>query len=778
MKNFYFLLFSFLLIAMAFRAPEPKVRIFLIGDSTMADKPLEENPERGWGQLLPTYFTESVEIHNHAKNGRSTKSFRDEGLWEEVEKQLKPGDWVFIQFGHNDSKIEDPKRYAAPQTDYHKNLIRYIQEARAKGAKPLLLTPVMRRSFDENGNFKDTHGEYPDVVREVAAKENVPLIDVHKSTESLIVNHGVEGSKKLSLWFTKGYYEKLPEGKEDNTHFSDYGARQVAALVMDSIRSLKLDLVNYFKPSPFPEKYAYELPNILQPVFKKDTFNIINFGAIADGITKNTEFINKAINECNNSGGGVVIIPKGLWLTGPIVLKSNVNLHLQAGALLQFSDQREDYPLVESTFEGLAAYRNQAPISAKDAENIAITGKGIIDGAGGVWRPVKKSKLTDSQWKKLVASGGVLDAKGDIWYPSESAIKGSMTENPGVMTPGKTLQDNEAIKDFLRPNMITFTNCKQILLQDVIFQNSPAWCLHPLLSEHITLRNLIVKNPAYAQNGDGLDLESCKNVIVEGCHFDVGDDAICLKSGKNEFGRKRGIATENIIIRNNAVYAAHGGIVIGSEMSGGVRNVFASDCTFMGTDIGLRFKTTRGRGGIVENIYISDINMTNIPAEAILFDMYYNGKEAAEALKNLQADLKPVTEETPVFRKFYIRNITCKGAEHGIYIQGLPEMNVQDILIENAVFEVNQGFTCIEGDDIQLKNITFLSKDNQEVIKIINGKNITLDHIQYPDNIESFFNIIGQRSKNITIKNTKFKDNKKQIQLGEGLNSSILKLLK
>lgn len=772
MKKYRFAVWSLLLL-LAFRAPEPKVRIFLIGDSTMANKPLIDNPERGWGQLFPNYFDESVEIQNHAVNGRSTKSFRDLGHWDKVIEQLKPGDWLFIQFGHNDSKIEDPKRYAAPQTDYRQNLTRYIQEAKAKGAKPILLTPVMRRSFDEQGNFIDTHGEYPGVVKEVAIKENVPLIDLHQSTKKLIVNQGVEYSKELFLSFGKGYYGTLPEGKEDNTHFSDYGARQVAALVMDSIRSLNLDLVKHFKPSPFPEKYAYELPKILEPVFRKDTFNIMDFGAKSDGLTPNTESINKAITACNNAGGGIVIIPKGLWLTGPITLKSNVNLHLEQNALLQFSDQLADYPLVESTYEGVAAFRRQAPINAKDAINMGITGKGIIDGAGGAWRPVKKSKLTDAQWKNRVTSGGVLDPAGTTWYPSESALQGSTTQNPGVMTSGKTIKDSEAIKDFLRPNMLTLTNCKQILLEDITFQNSPAWCLHPLLSQDITLRNLTVKNPAYAQNGDGVDIESCKNVVVENCHFDVGDDAICLKSGKNEFGRKRGIPTENIIIRNNIVYAAHGGIVIGSEMSGGVRNIFASDCTFMGTDIGLRFKTTRGRGGIVEDIYISNIDMTNIPAEAILFDMYYNGKEAAEALKNPQAELKPVTEETPQFRNFYIHDVTCKNAETGIFIQGLPEMNVQHILIENAILQANQGFMCVEGENIQLKNVSFIPKD-KAVIHLINSKNITLDDIHYPKDTEVFLKVDGARSKGIEVKNTNIALAKKEVELGTGVSKNAL----
>lgn len=527
----------------------------------------------------------------------------------------------------------------------------------------------------------------------------------------------------------------------------------------------------------FPKNLDNLLPKISKPTFRKDTFDIVKFGAKSDGITKNTEFINNAIIACNKAGGGVVLIPKGLWLTGPIVLKSNINLYVEQGALLQFSDDLNDFSLIESTYEGLPAYRRQAPISANNAENIGITGKGIIDGAGAAWRPVKKSKLNESQWKNLVASGGVLDVKGDTWYPSASALKGASTENPGVMTPGKTMQDNEAIKDFLRPNMVTFTNCNKILLEGVTFQNSPAWCLHPLLSQNITLRNLIIKNPWYAQNGDGVDLESCKNVLVEGCNFDVGDDAICLKSGRNEYGRKRGVPTENVIIKNNIVYAAHGGIVIGSEMSGGVRNVFASHCTFMGTDIGLRFKTTHGRGGVVENIYITDMNMTNIPSEAILFDMYYNGKEAAEALKNPKAEMKPVTEETPVFRNFYIRNITCSGAQHGIYIQGLPEMNVQNILIENAILQANKGFTCIEGSNIQLKNVKLLSSD-KTLIHLQNSKNVTLDSITYLPEIESFLNIQGERSQQIELKNTKLKDEKKQIRFGEGVMLTTLKVSK
>lgn len=224
-----------------------RTQVFMIGDSTMADKPLEDNPERGWGQLLPTFFGDKVVIQNHAMNGRSTKSFIDEGRWDAVLRQLKSGDWVFIQFGHNDEKKEDPKRYAAPHTDYKTNLARFVNEARRKGATPILLTPVMRRRFDAQGKFFDTHGEYPEAVRALAKDLNVALIDMHQSSQKLIEQHGAEGSKKLFLHIAPGAYKSLPNGKQDDTHFSEYGATQMADLVVAELRRQTLGLVPFLK---------------------------------------------------------------------------------------------------------------------------------------------------------------------------------------------------------------------------------------------------------------------------------------------------------------------------------------------------------------------------------------------------------------------------------------------------------------------------------------------------------------------------------------------------
>ncbi len=226
-----------------------KIRIFLIGDSTMANKPLDDNPERGWGQMFSEYFNDNVEIHNHAKNGRSTKSFIDQGLWQAVLDSLQSGDYVMIQFGHNDQKITDSTRYADPHGAYQKNLQRYIKESRSKGSQPILITPVMRRRFDEKGQFIDVHGDYPGVVREVAAQMQVPLIDLHQSSRELFVRLGEEKTKEIFLWVEPGKYAQFPHGKQDNTHFSEYGARQIAGLVVKCIQASDLKLKIHLKKS-------------------------------------------------------------------------------------------------------------------------------------------------------------------------------------------------------------------------------------------------------------------------------------------------------------------------------------------------------------------------------------------------------------------------------------------------------------------------------------------------------------------------------------------------
>lgn len=524
-------------------------------------------------------------------------------------------------------------------------------------------------------------------------------------------------------------------------------------------------------------------PPVVQTVsFRSDTINIVNHGAKGDGHFLNTTAINKAIEQSSLQGGGVVLVPSGLWLTGPIILKSNVNLHLKRDAILFFTDDFDQYKLIAANWEGQPAWRNQSPISGTDLTNIAITGSGVIDGNGDAWRMVKKSKLTDSQWKNLVNSGGVVDKSSQIWYPSEKSLAGSKDKKAGVMTAGRSSSDYEHIKDFLRPNLLVLTNCKKVLLEGVTIQNSPAWNLHPLLCEDLTLRRLLVRNPWYGQNGDGVDIESCKNVLIEDCTFDVGDDGICIKSGRDKSGRERGKPTENVLIRNNVVYHAHGGFVIGSEMSGGAKNIWVQDCSFIGTDIGLRFKTKRGRGGTVENIFIENINMIDIPGEAILFDMYYEAVDpvpmAGEKREKVKAEKIPVTEETPQFKNFHIKNVFVNGAEKGIFFRGLPEMNIQDITIEKVTIQAKKGIDIIEASNIKLKDITIFSKETTPVVHIENAQNIVFENLKYQDDATLLFDLYGENSKNIQVIKTDVNKAKTISKIASGLSKSVLKIKK
>ena len=516
---------------------------------------------------------------------------------------------------------------------------------------------------------------------------------------------------------------------------------------------------------------AAELPAVRQAQFKKDTFSLRQYGAVADGQTLNTSAFQKAISACAAKGGGTVLVPAGLWLTGPIVLQNNVNLHLANGALVQFTADRSQYPLVKTTWEGEDAVRSQAPISGVDLQNIAITGRGTFDGAGDAWRPVKKSKLNESEWKKLVGSGGVLNDKKDYWYPSAASMKGNQLVAAG--TPRKSMNpaDFDDIRDFLRPNMLSLTRCKQILLEDFTIQNSPAWTIHPLLCEDLTLRRVTAKNPWYGQNTDALDLESCRNGVVESCTFDVGDDGICIKSGRDAEGRKRGVPTENFVFRDCKVYHAHGGFVIGSEMSGGARNLFVSNCTFLGTDVGLRFKTARGRGGVVENIYVDGVAMTDIAGQAILFDMYYAAKDpvplAGESTEPPVIAAQPLGEGTPQFKGFYIKNVVCKGAETGILVRGLPEMSIKDISLENITLECRKGMLCQEAENIRLQNVTLLSTETKPVLEVQNSKNISFDNLRYASGADLLLRVTGDRSQGIRFVNTNTKLAKKDVELGQ-----------
>ena len=299
----------------------------------------------------------------------------------------------------------------------------------------------------------------------------------------------------------------------------------------------------------------------------------------------------------------------------------------------------------------------------------------------------------------------------------------------------ETEEEWNEIRPWLRPVLLNIVKSKKVLLEGVTFKNSPSWCLHPLSCEHITINQVKVFNPWYSQNGDALDLESCKNALIINNIFDAGDDAICIKSGKDKDGRERGEPCQNVIVKNNTVLHGHGGFVVGSEMSGGVKNIYVADCTFLGTDVGLRFKSTRGRGGVVEGIYIHNIHMIDIPHEPLLFDLFYGGKAAGEETEEdlksrMKASIPEVTVETPSFRDIHISNIICKSSGRAMFFNGLPEMPIRNVTVKNVIIsDAKEGVVISQAEGVVLENIHIETKGH--TLNVKNAKNLNIDGKTY-----------------------------------------------
>lgn len=472
--------------------------------------------------------------------------------------------------------------------------------------------------------------------------------------------------------------------------------------------------------------------SVAAPVFPDAVFNVMDYGADATGQTLTTDALQTAIDSCNAAGGGTVLLPGGVYFTGPIVLKSNVRLLTEKNTFVLFSSDYNLYPIYDTSFEGIDTKRCQSPISAFGAENIAIVGEGTFNGAGDEWRPLKKAKVTGGQWKKQLEKGGVVTEDGKMWYRDSAALYAAslcVDQNVPVIDNDATW---DSIHSFLRPVLVHLVNCKNILLEGVGFENSPAWNLHPLMCENLILSSLTIRNPWYSQNGDGVDVESCKNVLIDHCSFDVGDDAICMKSGKNEDGRRRGIPCENVLVNACTVYHGHGGFVVGSEMSGGVKNIEVRNCLFIGTDVGLRFKSTRGRGGIVENIYIDGVNMWGIPNDGLLFDLFYGGKGAGEETEEeiaarMSVDVPPVTEETPQFRDIYISNVVGSNVARAIYFNGLPEMKIENVNLENISMTCTTGAILRQTNGLRVKNVQLTPKQGEPFVIAPTVENIVFE---------------------------------------------------
>lgn len=404
-------------------------------------------------------------------------------------------------------------------------------------------------------------------------------------------------------------------------------------------------------------------------------YNVLTYGAKADSVTLCTKAIASAINAASKKGGGTVYFPAGKYLTGPIHLKSNITVFIDAGAELHFSDNFDHYlPFVESRYEGVDVRSFSPLFYAYKAENIAIVGRGKINGHGKKWWDFVegyKEGQPRSKWQYIFDS-----LNKNILLP----------DDPRQMKRG-----------FLRPPSIQPMLCKNVLIEGITITNSPFWTVNPEFCENVTVHAVTIINPP-SPNTDGINPESCNNVHISNCHISVGDDCITIKSGKDLPGRTKATPAENYTITNCTMLSGHGGVVIGSEMSGGVKKIVISNCVFDGTDRGIRIKTARGRGGVVEDIRVSNIIMKNIKQQAIVLDMQY-----------AKTNPEPVSERTPVFRNIHLSNITAQTAE-AIFINGLAEMPVEDITFNDIQFDAQTGATIKEAKNIAFHNVRITTR--------------------------------------------------------------------
>lgn len=418
------------------------------------------------------------------------------------------------------------------------------------------------------------------------------------------------------------------------------------------------------------EKYYEDLPTEVKAVVKVEipanVVTLTDCGAVGDGVTLCTEAFEKGISRLSKMGGGRLVVPQGVWLTGPVMLKDNIELHLEKNALVVFSPDKSLY-----LDKAPNAKRVYPCIRASKRTNIAITGEGVLDGGGQQWRPVKRSKMSDVEWNQYLAMGGQVTAKGDLWYPWQM--------NNGYADIANTPQEQEA----MRNDLIRLTDCRNVLVEGVTIQNAPRFHLHPCYCENVIIDGVTVRSEWNVQNGDGIDLSDCHQALIVNSTVSVGDDGICMKSGRPSKSHPIS-GCEDIVVIDNTVNHAHGGFVFGSETAAGMKRMVVRNNTFSGTDVGLRFKSALSRGGRSEQIFISHIMMNDIAGEAISFQCDYVDRPAGK-----ENDSPTYTEEerrwAPEFQDIHISDIVCHGCKTGIVAKGIVGLNcVHDIEISNS----------------------------------------------------------------------------------------------
>jgi len=429
--------------------------------------------------------------------------------------------------------------------------------------------------------------------------------------------------------------------------------------------------------APFP------MPQLARPAFPPHVVDIRAHGAVAGGATKNTAAIAASIKACAEAGGGRVLVPAGQWLTGPVHLRSKIELHLAEGAELIFSDRFEDYlPVVLVRVGGVEVYNYSPFIYARDCTDVAITGPGKLNGNSRAWW----------DWKKK-------ETKAFF----EMAARGVPVEKRVFGTPEAAI----------RPNFVVFLNCRNVLWEGFTIGGGPNWTLHPVYCENLIIRRVHVLTDG--PNNDGIDPDSCRNVLVEHCVFDTGDDCLVIKSGYNEDGWRVARPTENVVMRWCTSKRGHGGLVIGSEMSGDVRNVYMHDCDFDGTDRAVRIKSRRDRGGVVEHVWAERLRVRNMQQDVVIMNMDYTADRNA-----------PIAKKPPVFRDIHIKDVTADGAPVAIRLTGLDDSPIENITFENMTIASTQGVKLSHVRNVTFKNVKVTPKTGQ-IFELTDARDVLVD---------------------------------------------------
>ena len=464
------------------------------------------------------------------------------------------------------------------------------------------------------------------------------------------------------------------------------------AVALMALAAQAADYTHYYQNLPV------EMARVSAPTIPDREVRLTDFGAVGDGTTLNTEAFRKAISALDKQGGGRLVVTQGVFLTGPVALKSNIELHLERNAVVLASEDKRLF------LNDDPKARVRPLISASRRQNIAITGEGCIDGNGAQWRPVKRQKVSDVEWKQFVSMGGTVQDGGRLWFPFNLKHAANIADTPEQ-------------QESMRADLVRLTDCQNVLLEGVTFQNSPRFHVHPVRCRNIIIDGITVRCPWNAQNGDAIDLSNCQTALLVNSIVDAGDDGICMKGGSGDSGKKDG-PCRDILIQDNTVYHAHGGFVIGSDVSGGMQNIVVRRCRFSGTDTGLRFKSGVGRGGTTGRIFISDITMTDIAQQAIVFECTYIDRKYAPLVDPGTQQAQDVSyagaQFAPCFRDIHISRVVCHNVPTAIKSVGLSGLEcVSDVHVSDSHFVYTLCDTDIDDYsslDIQRTSFTKLAQ--------------------------------------------------------------------